>query len=171
MRRVVLVLVALLALTPVAEGKRRPLRGTVKSGPYGKAPKRWRMTSSWSTAAPAPTAAPSPQPTATPTPTPGSSLPTANPRSVSVNATEWAFTLSQTTVSAGEVRVQFDNSRADDAHQLTINGPDPDSWTFAEVPAGRVTQQTVTLRPGRHVLLCPLSGHEELGMRAVLTVR
>ncbi len=122
---------------------------------------------------PAPTATPSATPiaTATATATPGTTLPTANPRSVSVNSTEFAFTLSQTTVSAGEVRVQFDNSRAEDPHQLRINGPDPDTWTFAEVESGDVVAHTVTMRPGRHVLLCPIPGHEELGMRATLTAR
>ena len=169
MRRLALIVLALLVLAPVAEGKRQRLRGTVKVG-HGKAPARWKATTTWTTLAP-PEPAAAPAPAVTATPTPGSALPAPNPRSVSVNSTEYSFTLSQTTVSAGPVRVQFDNSRAEDPHQLTVDGPDPDLWELPQVPAGAVTQQTLTLRPGRHVLLCPLSGHEELGMRAVLTVR
>jgi plastocyanin len=165
-RRVAAVLVALLVVAPVAEGKRQRLRGTVRVG-FGKAPKRWGKVSVWAT----PTPTPVPGATPTPSPTPGSALPAPNPRSVSVNSTEFAFTLSQTTVSAGAVRVQFDNSRAEDPHQLSIDGPDPDYWSFDEVPAGGVIAQTLVMRPGRHVLFCPLPGHEELGMRAVLTVR
>ena len=177
MKALVLVAVALLVLAPAAEGKRDRLRGSVKVSHGGKAPKRWKTLTTWMTTS-APAAAPAPAPvrtgpapTTTPTPTPGSTLPPPNPRSVSVNSTEFAFTLSQATVSAGDVRVQFDNSRAEDPHQLSIDGPDPDFWTFAEVGPGDVTQQTISMRPGRHVLVCPLPGHEELGMRAVLTVR
>ena len=162
-----MLLAALLVSAPAVEAKRGKLRGTVRAA-HGKAPKRWRFVTQWS---PAATPAPAPVTTPAPTATPGPALPAPNPRSVSVNATEFAFTLSQTTVSAGTVRVQFDNSRAEDPHQLAIDGPDPDYWSFDEVPAGAVTQQTIVMRPGRHVLFCPLLGHEDAGMRAVLTVR
>lgn len=177
MRGFLLVLVALLVLAPAAEGKRKRLRGSVKVVHSGKAPQRWKTLSTWATAAPAPAPAPSATPAPvvtpapTPVPTPASTLPPPNPRSVSVNSTEFAFALSQATVSAGEVRVQFDNSRAEDPHQLAVAGPDQDAWTFPAVGPGDVTQHTIAMRPGRHVLVCPLPGHEQLGMRAVLTVR
>jgi len=164
-----------------AERHKRPrLRGHVHRA-RAKAPRAWSVVVPWAVAAPLPAATPAPAttpgttatpgPAITPAPTPGSSLPPANPHAVSVGSTEFAFTLSQTTVSAGDVRVQFDNSRAEDPHELAIDGPDPDSWRFGEQAAGTVTQRTIVLRPGRHVLFCPLPGHEAAGMRAVLTVR
>ena len=159
-----------LALAPAADaGKRARKQGTVRAG-HGKAPKHWRYVTDWAALTAGP-AAPAPGATPTPTPTPGSALPGANPHSVSVNSTEFALTLSQTSVSAGTVRVQFDNSRAEDPHQLTIDGPDPDYWSFPQVPAGTVTQHALVMRPGRHILFCPLPEHEPRGMRAVLTVR
>ena len=174
MRRLALIAVALLALAPAAQGKRpHRHRGTVKAD-FGRAPARWRVLSTWVTApAATPAATPTPAPVATPaaTATPVSALPPPSTRSVSVSATEFAFTLSQATVDAGEVRVVFDNTRAEDPHQLTVDGPDPDFWTFPELGPGETSRQTLTLRPGRHLLVCPLPGHEELGMRTVLTVR
>lgn len=171
--------ILLVAVPGIAEGKRSgggKLRGSVRTTVKKKAPKRWKVISSWATATPTPRPSSTPGPpgeTATPAPTatPGSSLPPQNPRSVSVGSTEFSFTLSQASVLAGEVRVQFDNSRAEDPHQLAIDGPDPDFWVFEEVGPGVVTSQTIVMREGRHVLYCPLPEHEELGMRAVLTVR
>jgi plastocyanin len=186
-------LVAALALVPAADArkqhrKRHRMHGRVVAT-HAKAPKSWSRVRApapaptpapappapeaapEAPAAPAPTATPTPAPTATATPTPGSSLPPPNPRSVSVGSVEYAFTLSQRSVLAGDVRVEFDNSRAEDAHQLVIDGPDPDYWSFDEEPAGSVTRHTVRLRPGSYVFLCPIGDHEARGMRATLLVR
>jgi plastocyanin len=165
-------LVALVAAVPAADAKRKRhrrggLHGHVRHS-RAQAPKSWSYVPA---PAATPTPTPSPPPGATPTPTPTSSLPPANPHSVSVGSTEYAFTLSQRTVSAGAVRVQFDNSRAEDAHELAIDGPDPAYWAFGEQPAGTVTQRTITLDAGTYVLFCPILDHEARGMRATLTVR
>ncbi len=156
-----------LAVVPAADaGKhRKRLRGHVLHA-QAKAPKRWSQRP-----APSPTQAPTATPAPTATATPGSSLPAPNPRSLSVASVEYAFTLSQRTVSAGDVRVELDNSRAEDPHQLAIDGPDPDYWSFAEQPAGSVTRRTITMRPGTYVLFCPILDHEARGMRATLTVQ
>ena len=120
-----------------------------------------------STAAPAPAPA---SPTATPTPTPApTTVPGDNPHSVSVRSTEFRLSLSQPSVEAGEVRVQFDNSRAEDPHALAYAGPSSD--TFDPVAAGAVVKYTVTLSAGTYKLFCPLPEHEGLGMKATLTVR
>jgi len=79
--------------------------------------------------------------------------------------------LSQRSVLAGDVRVEFDNSRAEDAHQLAIDGNDPDYWTFDADPAGSIPRYTVRLRPGSYFLFCPILDHEARGMRATLLVR
>jgi plastocyanin len=113
-----------------------------------------------------------PKPTATPVPTPKPpALPSADPHSVSVRSKEWSFTLSQPSVSAGTVHVQFDNSVAEDAHQLRIRVKGGATVSdSAKVEAGDVVSQDVTLGAGSYVLLCPLPEHEELGMKAELTV-
>lgn len=178
-RLVALAVLALLVAAPVADARRDRLRGNVKSM-RAKAPKRWRVVTGWSvvrppaaTPTPVPTAGPgaTPVPQVTPTPTPGSTLPPANQRSVSVRSTEFALTLSQPSVLSGPVRVQFDNSAAEDPHQLAIDGPDPAYWDFGVVDPGVVTQRTITMESGSYVLFCPLPQHEALGMRATLTVR
>lgn len=138
--------------------KRRPRRPAFKPTPPAIVPTK-------------PGGSPSPVATVTPTATPPT-VPTPNPRSVSVRSTEWALTLSQTTVSAGDVRVQFDNSRAEDPHELTLIGLETgDFWTTGEEEPGSVTSATYAMRPGVYRLFCPLPEHEERGMRARLTVR
>jgi hypothetical protein len=123
------------------------------------------------TPAPTPSAAPTaPVPTSTPTPAPPPSTPAPNPRSVSVGATEFAFTLSQPSVHSGEVRVQFDNSRAEDPHDLMILRGDDVVADFDEQPAGAVVARKVTLATGTYKLICPLPRHVELGMQAELRV-
>jgi plastocyanin len=167
MRVLAAALVAALAVVPAADARRhrRPLRGHVRHM-YAVAPAGWATP-----ATPTATPTPAPTPMATPTPAPTSSLPPVNTRSVSVGSTEFAFTLSQQTVSAGTVHIEFDNSRAQDAHQLAIDGPDPDYWAFDKQGAGTVSSHTVTLRPGTYVLFCPILDHESRGMHATLTVR
>ena len=128
---------------------------------------------STSTPTPVPTAVPAaPAPTATPAPAgpsvPG--LPAADPRSVSVRSTEWAFTLSQPTVTAGRVRLQFDNSRAEDPHDLVVEGAGDVVFHLGQQPAGAVTSASVDLAAGTYRLVCPLTGHEAKGMAATLRV-
>jgi plastocyanin len=171
-RAAAVLLVALLCATPVAQARHHHRHRLVAKVRHSrvKAPRSWSRVPAPSRT-PAPTATPAPVATVTPTPTPTSTLPAPNPRSVSVGSTEYAFTLSQRSVLAGDVRIQFDNSRAEDAHQLAIDGPNPDYWSFDEQAAGTVTTHTVTLRAGTYVLFCPLLDHEFRGMRATLTVR
>lgn len=175
-------LAALLALLVLAAGTadaahtRRPkLRGHAHRA-HAKAPKRWQIVRPWAT--PRPAAPPPATATATATATAGPTapgatappLPQADPRSVSVGATEFAFTLSQPSVAAGNVRVQFDNSRAEDAHQLVLAG-NGDTLSFDVQDPGVVTRRTFSLTPGTYHLFCPLDDHEARGMSATLTVR
>jgi hypothetical protein len=111
-----------------------------------------------------PTATPTPEPSAVPT------LPAPNPRSVSVGATEFAFTLSQHTVQAGDVRIQLDSTRAQDPHDLLVLRDGDIVAHLGEQPAGAVAAQRVHLDAGTYTLVCPLPRHEERGMRADLEV-
>ncbi len=123
------------------------------------------------TATPAPTGpAPAPTPAATATATPAPpTVPTGNPHSVAVRSTEFRFGLSQPAVDAGEVKVSFDNSSAEDPHALAYRGPT--AAEFDRVDPGAVVRYTVTLAAGSYTLYCPLPAHEGLGMKATLTVR
>jgi uncharacterized cupredoxin-like copper-binding protein len=69
------------------------------------------------------------------------------------------------------VHVQFDNSRAEDPHQLGVRVKGGATVTESGIvdPGGVVTKD-VALDPGTYVLFCPLGTHEQQGMRAELTV-
>jgi plastocyanin len=96
------------------------------------------------------------------------------PSRLLVEATEFRFTLSRTTVKPGPAIVQ-----------LAIRGEDPHDFKLApagkartsrvasvpETPPGAVAEWRGTLTKGRWTLYCSLPGHEKAGMRATLTVR
>jgi plastocyanin len=116
---------------------------------------------------------PTPDPTATPAPSGPTlpELPVADPWSVSVGSTEFAFTLSQPSVAAGDVRIQFDNRRGEDPHDLVLRRAGTVVAHFGVLAAGVLTFRTIALRAGSYDLLCPLEGHVAAGMSATLTVR
>ena len=137
-------------------------------------------------AAPAPfTAGPSAVPsgaadgpvTTQPAPTPTPEAPVlppiySNPFAVQVQGFEFGLQLSKATVSAGDVRVEFNLSRAEDPHNLWLVREDGSgsAYSFDEEPSGTVVAKTLGLTRGRWKLFCSLSGHEASGMRATLTV-
>jgi uncharacterized cupredoxin-like copper-binding protein len=75
-------------------------------------------------------------------------------------------------VSAGDVRVEFNLSRAEDPHNLWLIREDGtgSAHVFEEEPSGAVVARMLPLTRGRWKLFCSLSGHEAAGMRATLTV-
>ena len=98
------------------------------------------------------------------------------PARMLVTAQEWSLTLSRGTVPAGALTVElFD--RGQDAHNLNIRrvGSRGALVGFAQAvalaQAGRLTDATWHLAPGRYELYCSLPGHAQKGMRAYLTVR
>jgi hypothetical protein len=120
-----------------------------------------------------PSASPTPAPPA-PTPDPGPTLPPvySNPYAIQVQAIEFGLLLSKTTVSAGNVRVEFNLSRAEDPHNLFLvrtDGTGP-AYSFDEQPSGAVVAKTLRLTSGKWKLFCALPEHEGKGMRATLTV-
>jgi plastocyanin len=91
---------------------------------------------------------------------------------VQVQAIEFALLLSKTTVSAGNVRVEFNLARAEDPHDLFLvrtDGTGP-AYSFDEQPSGAVVAKTLHLTSGKWKLFCALPEHEGKGMRATLTV-
>ena len=82
----------------------------------------------------------------------------SNPFAVQVRATEFALQLSKANVSAGDVRVEFNLSRAEDPHNLWLVREDGTgaSYSFDEEPSGAVAAETFALTRGRWKLFCSL---------------
>jgi len=96
----------------------------------------------------------------------------SNPRAVQIRAYEFRFQLSKSSVSAGDVSVEFNLSAAEDPHDLWLVREDGtgQAHSFGETPAGAVTRTTFPLTAGRWTLFCSLTGHQAAGMRSTLTV-
>jgi uncharacterized cupredoxin-like copper-binding protein len=88
---------------------------------------------------------------------------------------EWSLLLSRGSVPHGRVSVELYN-RGQDAHNLNIrrlrNGQPAGAAEHVKLTqSGALHEATWKLPKGRYVLYCSLPGHEQRGMRAVLTVR
>jgi plastocyanin len=90
---------------------------------------------------------------------------------LSVKASEYDFVLSRPSVTAGEVIVEL-NNQGEDPHNLNLqlaNGQGPE-FQVGEVGSQKRALQRFTLPAGTYRLWCSLPGHEELGMKATLSV-
>ena len=99
--------------------------------------------------------------------------PPPSPARVLVEATEFRFTLSRTSVKAGRAIVQL-AIRGEDPHDLKLVRSGTPTARAASVPEtlpGGVAEWRGKLKRGRYTLYCSLPGHKRLGMRAKLTVR
>jgi plastocyanin len=95
----------------------------------------------------------------------------AAPARVLVEAREFNFTLSRTTVKPGRAILQL-AVRGEDAHDLAVRRIG--AATVSRVPEtqpGAVAEWRGTLKRGRYELYCTVEGHKKLGMRTVLTVK
>jgi hypothetical protein len=87
---------------------------------------------------------------------------------VPVSETEFKIRLPRTTFPAGNYTFLAKNDgRA--PHALRITGPGVWSLTGTLEP-GQSVNLTVTLRPGRYDLDCPVDNHAALGMKQTITV-
>ena len=191
MRRWAVLLVAVLALgaaVPVVDAKpkltkkqQRCLKAAKKKRTKAKrraAKKRClrkHRKPAASTPTPAPPAPSAPSAPGTPTPAPedpGPTLPddpSGGGRSVQVQSGEFYLRLSRSSVLAGDVRVEFDNTRGEDPHDLKlVRGSTLHS--FDEQPSGGITAKTLHLSAGTWQLFCALPEHAERGMKATLSV-
>jgi plastocyanin len=97
------------------------------------------------------------------------------PSRVLVEATEFRFTLSRTTVKPGPAIVQL-AIRGEDPHDLRLvrTGKARGARKPGAVPEtlpGAVAEWRGTLTKGKWTLYCSLPGHKQAGMRATLTVK
>ncbi len=89
---------------------------------------------------------------------------------VQVSAVEYSFSLSRTTVPAGEVVLQFVNDGQDE-HNLHLEGGEgPLSESIGNTPSKGVSDLHLQMQPGSYTLFCSLPTHEARGMKATLTV-
>jgi plastocyanin len=93
-------------------------------------------------------------------------------RSLSVGAGEFWLTLSKPSVSAGNVRVEFNNRQAEDPHDLHLEREDGTGarYSFGTLDSGEVASRTLALDAGTWSLFCALPEHAEHGMTARLVV-
>jgi plastocyanin len=88
-----------------------------------------------------------------------------------VKASEFKFVLSRPSIAAGEAIVELDN-QGEDPHNLNLQLADGEGPEFhvGEIGSQKRTQARFTLPAGTYKLWCSIPGHEELGMKATLTV-
>jgi plastocyanin len=92
------------------------------------------------------------------------------PAAVVVRLSEWSVELSSATVAAGPVTFAVSNSGTI-PHAFEVEGRGVERETAQIAPGERGTL-SVTLRPGRYTVYCPVGGdsHKKLGMVATLVV-
>ena len=96
--------------------------------------------------------------------------PAGGGRSLQVQSGEYYLRLSRSSVLAGDVRVEFDNSRGEDPHDLKLMSAAGDVVGFDEQPSGAITAKTFRLSKGSWTLFCALQDHAARGMSAGLKV-
>ena len=89
-----------------------------------------------------------------------------------VSAKEFSFTLSRPSAQAGRIVVELVNAGQDE-HNLRIRpaAGGADVGALPIVLPGRHLDQEFNLPAGRYTLYCGIPAHEELGMKATLTVQ
>jgi hypothetical protein len=114
---------------------------------------------------PAPQPAPSPTPTPAPTPAPGTL-----PSRTGVDLTEWRVTPSYRELRAGEVEFNASNLGEDD-HDFSVRDAGGSVLANEVVRPGDGVTVRLSLAPAAYTLYCSIDDHEQLGMRADITVR
>jgi uncharacterized cupredoxin-like copper-binding protein len=94
---------------------------------------------------------------------------TAEPRTITVSGTEFAFALSATELGPGSYVFELRNE-GDLGHDLAIAGPGVDEAKTPVIDAGETAEVDVELQSGDYELWCTVPGHREAGMEAEVTV-
>jgi uncharacterized cupredoxin-like copper-binding protein len=109
--------------------------------------------------------------------------------SVSVTLTDKGVTLAQSTINAGQVTFKVKNTGTIEHELVVIKtdvaadkiSPDPDEpgkmseegslGESGDMPIGTAKDFTLTLTPGRYVLMCNQPGHYMVGMHVAFEVK
>jgi plastocyanin len=89
-----------------------------------------------------------------------------------VSAKEFSLTLSHPSTAAGRLQLELVNAGQDE-HNLHIRpaAGGPDVGAVGIVLPGHHADVEFNLKPGSYTLYCAIPAHEELGMKATLTVQ
>jgi plastocyanin len=112
------------------------------------------------------------QPTTLPAAPPAPITPSAEGAGtvVTVEMTDFALALSQSTFTSGTATFQASNE-GQAPHTISINGPGVDEQTAdGTAQPGQEVELTVTLQPGTYEIWCPVGNHQALGMTSSFTV-
>lgn len=93
----------------------------------------------------------------------------AGPARLQVTAREFSLKLSRPSLGAGDAIVELAN-RGEDPHDLVVSAAGGAPFAFPQTLAGERTTRTLSLAAGTYTLVCSIEFHEDLGMRATLTV-
>jgi len=95
---------------------------------------------------------------------------TVSPAALNANLSEWKIQLSQRRISSGRVTFAITNGGSI-PHQFEVEGQGIEQET-ALIQPGETTTLTLTLKPGKYELYCPVGhdSHRSLGMEADLEV-
>ncbi|HEY7952699.1 MAG TPA: cupredoxin domain-containing protein [Solirubrobacteraceae bacterium] len=104
-------------------------------------------------------------------PGPGSEAP-RGPAHLQVSAKEFSLTLSRPATPGGRLQLELVNAGQDE-HNLHIRpaAGGPDVGAVGIVLPGHHADVEFQLKPGTYTLYCAIPAHEELGMKATLTVQ
>jgi uncharacterized cupredoxin-like copper-binding protein len=105
---------------------------------------------------------------------------------ITVTSTEYAFAPAAITARPGKLKITLDN-KGTMAHEVVVLKSDQPAAALkvsggrvsektsvgevSETAAGATKSATITLKPGRYVIVCNIPGHYQAGMRGTLTVR
>lgn len=107
-----------------------------------------------------------------PPPPPPLPSPGTGARNLQVRAGEFWLSLSKPSVPAGTVKVEFNNTQAEDPHDLHLVREDGSgsAYSFGVLGSGDVQSKSFVLSVGTWSLFCALPEHAERGMTARLAV-
>ncbi len=96
----------------------------------------------------------------------------SGPAHLQVSAREFSLTLSRPSTAAGRLELELVNAGQDE-HNLHIRpaAGGPDVGAVGIVLPGHHLDVEFQLKPGTYTLYCAIPAHEELGMKATLTVQ
>jgi uncharacterized cupredoxin-like copper-binding protein len=94
---------------------------------------------------------------------------TAEPRTITVSGTEFAFALSATELEPGSYVFELRNE-GQLGHDLAIEGPGIDETKTPVIDPGATAELDVELESGAYELWCTVPGHRDAGMEAEVSV-